>query len=197
MKGGFDAVTLVDPSAGMRRLSRELNPDCEHLDGDMRSLRLGRHFDAVFVHDAVCYLRTVEELRATMETVFHHTAVGGRALVAPDLYAEDFVETSSLIEGQDGTRSLRCVEWMWDPDPSDGLVRVEYGLLLRDGDEVRMVHDHHVEGLFPKATWVRAMRDAGFEVQVARRHDNEPPYTEELLFGTHPPSRTGVTLGRP
>ena len=32
-------------------MSRSINPECEHVQGDMRTLRLGREFDAVFVHD--------------------------------------------------------------------------------------------------------------------------------------------------
>ena len=47
------AMTLVDLSEEMLDVSRRLNPDCEHLAGDMRSVRLGRSFDAVFVHDAI------------------------------------------------------------------------------------------------------------------------------------------------
>jgi hypothetical protein len=46
-------MTLVEPSVGMLAVSRALNPDLEHVQGDMRTVRLGRHFDAVFVHDAI------------------------------------------------------------------------------------------------------------------------------------------------
>ena len=35
-------MTLVDLSPGMLRVSQELNPECEHLQGDMRTARLGR-----------------------------------------------------------------------------------------------------------------------------------------------------------
>lgn len=45
--------TLVDPAPGMLDLSRRLNPECEHVERDMRTVRLGRLFDVVFVHDAV------------------------------------------------------------------------------------------------------------------------------------------------
>ena len=34
--------TLSDVSEAMLALSRELNPECEHVVGDMRTLRLGR-----------------------------------------------------------------------------------------------------------------------------------------------------------
>ena len=74
--------TLTDISPAMQALSRSLNPDCEHLPGDMRTLRLGRQFDAVFVHDAVCYMTTVDDLRQTAATAFAHTRPGGIALFA-------------------------------------------------------------------------------------------------------------------
>src|SRR5262245_19210318 len=52
------ACTLTDLSPAMLACSRAINPECEHIPGDMRSLRLGREFDAVLVHDAVCYMTT-------------------------------------------------------------------------------------------------------------------------------------------
>ena len=69
--------TLSDLSPGMQQLSRELNPDCEHVLGDMRTLRLGRSFDAVFVHDAIGYMTTPEDLLAALTTAFVHTRPGG------------------------------------------------------------------------------------------------------------------------
>src|SRR5690606_12595145 len=84
-------LTLVEPSEGMRAVSRALNPECEHLDGDMRTVRLGRTFDAVFVHDAVAYMTTEADLRRAMATAFLHTRPGGAALFAPDHVRETFV----------------------------------------------------------------------------------------------------------
>ena len=57
LKSRFSLV-LVEPSAGMLEVSRRLNPECEHVQGDMRTVRLQRTFDLVFVHDAVCYMTT-------------------------------------------------------------------------------------------------------------------------------------------
>lgn len=48
-------MTLVDLSPEMLTTSCALNPECEHLPGDMRTVRLGRLFDAVFIHDAIIY----------------------------------------------------------------------------------------------------------------------------------------------
>jgi hypothetical protein len=38
-------MTLVEPAERMRQNSRKPNPECEHISGDMRSVRLGRAFD--------------------------------------------------------------------------------------------------------------------------------------------------------
>src|SRR3954469_10230569 len=43
LKRRFD-LALVEPSAGMLAVSRALNPECEHVQGDMRTVRLGRLF---------------------------------------------------------------------------------------------------------------------------------------------------------
>ena len=52
-------MTLTDLSPQMLALSATLNPECEHLSGDMRTLRLERTFDAVLAHDAICYMTTM------------------------------------------------------------------------------------------------------------------------------------------
>jgi SAM-dependent methyltransferase len=113
------AMTLVDPSPGMLEHSRRLNPECEHVQGDMRDVRLGREFDAVFVHDAVCYMTTEADVRAAIATAFLHCRPGGAALFAPDHVRETFAPSTDH-GGHDGDGcSLRYLEWTWDPDPSD------------------------------------------------------------------------------
>src|SRR5262245_54850442 len=84
------AMTLVEPSDGMLAISRRLNPECEHVRGDMRTVRLGLVFDAVFVHDAVCYMTSAADVRAAIETAALHCAPGGAILIAPDYVRENF-----------------------------------------------------------------------------------------------------------
>lgn len=157
--------TLTDLSEPMLELSRELVPECEHRVGDMRTLRLDRTFDAVLLHDAVVYMTTVDELRQAIQTAFVHTRPGGAAVIAPDFFREGFEEDTSVTECDAGDRSFRCMEWVWDPDPSDTTYLVEQAYLLREGLEVHAVHDRHCEGLFARATWVEVLTSAGFEVE--------------------------------
>jgi trans-aconitate methyltransferase len=161
--------TLTDISEPMLALSREINPECEHLRGDMRTVRLGRTFDAVFVHDAVVYMTSEADLLAVAETAFAHTRPGGAALFAPDYTRETFSDKTLLMQADDGRRSLRGVDWAWDPDPSDNTYQVEYALLLRDGLEVRAVHERHVEGLFSRDTWLAVLGRVGYAVSVVDR----------------------------
>ena len=76
LKGEFE-MTLVDLSDEMLAVSRQLNPECEHIRGDMRTLRLGRTFDAVFVHDAIDYMITEADLRRAAAP---RTSIVGRAV---------------------------------------------------------------------------------------------------------------------
>ncbi len=163
------ACTLTDPSEPMLGLSRNLNPSCEHIAGDMRSLRLERTFDAVLVHDAVVYMASVADLKAAIETAFVHTRPGGAALFAPDCFRETFREYTGLHEGDNGQRSLRCLEWSWDPDPGDDTSMAEYAFLLREGDKVQAVHDRHLEGLFTSSAWTSMLTEAGYEVELIDR----------------------------
>ena len=165
--------TLTDISEPMQALSRALNPECEHLAGDMRTLRLGRTFDTVLVHDAVVYMTTVDELRSVAQTAFEHTRPGGAAVFAPDALRETFRDEALLHTGDDGARSLRCIEWTWDPDPTDDTCTADYAFLLRDGAEVRAVHDRHIEGLFSRALWQDVLQSAGYRVEMAKRRDED------------------------
>ena len=160
--------TLSDLSPQMLTLSRELNPDCDHVLGDMRTLRLGRTFDAVFVHDAVAYLTTEDDLRACMETAFAHTRPGGVALFVPDCTRETF-EPGTDHGGHDGDdgRALRYLEWTHAPEQGETSFVVDYVVLLSEpGADVRVVHDRHVNGLFPEHTWLYLLEGAGFTARL-------------------------------
>jgi SAM-dependent methyltransferase len=174
LKRDFEC-TLVEPAPGMLELSARLNPGCEHVLGDMRSVRLGRAFDAVFVHDAVMYMTSEADLRRAMETASLHCRPGGVALFVPDCVQETFTPATDH-GGHDGDgRALRYLEWSWDPDPSDTTYNVEYSYLLREGDTVTAVHDRHIEGVFPRATWLALLGAVGFEARLC-----PPPEGSEI-----------------
>jgi len=181
-------MTLVDSSAAMLAVSRALNPECEHVEGDMRTVRLGRQFDCVFIHDAVCYMTTAVDLRQAVETAFVHCRPGGAALFAPDYVRENF-RPSTDHGGQDGVqRSLRYLEWTWDPDPTDTTYLADYAYLLRAMDgTIRVEHDRHVEGLFARADWLRLLSEVGFHpAALPFEHTDLDPCQHEVFIGKRP-----------
>jgi SAM-dependent methyltransferase len=162
LKGHF-TLTLTDISEGMLTESRVLNPEAEHLAGDMRTLRLDRQFDYVLVHDAVCYMTTLDDLQAAIRTAAVHCKPGGTVVVLPD-YVEETFTSGTDTGGEDSPdgRGFRYLEWRWDPDPDDTTYIVDYAFLLREaGGDVRVIHDRHIEGLFARATWQAAFEAAG------------------------------------
>lgn len=169
LKSLFAQVTLTDLSPHMLAVSRSLNPECDHVEGDMRSLRLGRLFDAVFIHDAIDYMTTLAELRQALETAFSHCRPGGVALFVPDHVRETF-EPSTEHGGTDGPeRGIRYLEWSYDPDASDTTYTTDYVYLLREGQQmVGVEHEQHHCGLFPRAEWLRLLAEVGFQPKIVQ-----------------------------
>jgi SAM-dependent methyltransferase len=166
LKAHFE-MTLVDRSPGMLAVSREINPECEHLKGDIRKVRLGRTFDAVFVHDAICHMTTEADLRAVMKTAFEHLGPGGVALFVPDEVRETFAAETDH-GGNDAERgSVRFLQWITDPNPRDTTYMVDFAILIKNGrGQTRLVHDRHKLGLFPRAKWRSLMREVGFRLST-------------------------------
>jgi SAM-dependent methyltransferase len=187
LKRRFD-LALVEPSAGMLAVSRALNPECEHVQGDMRTVRLGRLFDAVFVHDAVAYMTTEADLRLAIETAFVHCRPGGAALFAPDALRETFTSSTDHGGHDEGGRGLRYLSWTWDPDPADTTYLTDYAYLLRHPDgSMRVEHDRHVEGLFARADWLRLLSEAGFHPRAVQfDHSELEPGTYEVFVAAKP-----------
>ncbi len=173
-------MTLVDRSPGMLAVSRSLNPECEHFEGDMRSARLGRLFDAVFIHDAIDYMTTENDLRRALETAAVHCRPNGVALFVPDSIRENF-QPQTQHGGHDGAdRALRYLEWTYDPDPGDTTYLTDYAYLLREPDgSVSVEMDRHVLGLFARADWLRLLSKVGFQSKVLT--DN---YDRQVFVGT-------------
>jgi SAM-dependent methyltransferase len=183
-------MTLVEPSEGMLEVSRGLNPELEHYKGDMRTVRLNRQFDSVFIHDAICYMTSKVDLSAALETAYIHLRPGGVVLFAPDHVRENFSPDTDHggHDAPDG-RGLRYLEWTWDPNPNDTTYTVDYAYLVRDADgSVRAEHDRHIEGLFSRDEWLDWIAEVGFEAAraVTINHSELDPGSYEVFVARRP-----------
>ena len=182
------AMTLVDLSESMLQVSQALNPDCEHCPGDMRTIRLGRTFDAVFVHDAVDYMLSETDLRQAMDTAYAHCRPGGVAVLVPDATTETFVPGNDCggSESADG-RGARYLAWTWDPNAADTETVTEYAFILREPDgSVQLAHETHRTGLFSREVWLRCLEEAGFVPELVTEKTTEDRTPRDQFIGRRP-----------
>jgi len=194
LKARFD-LTLVDLSPEMLEASRRLNPGCQHRQGDMRTVRLGRDFDAVLVHDAIDYMTGEADLRLAVETAFAHCRPGGVVVLVPDATAETFEPGTDHggVDGSDG-RGARYLAWLWDPDPTDTWTLTQYAFLLRAADgSVQVVHEEHRCGLFPHELWLAVLADAGTRPEAVTEETTEDRTPRQIFLGHAPGERTDPT----
>lgn len=187
LKSRFD-MTLVDLSAAMLDASRAVNPECEHLLGDMRTIRLGREFDAVFVHDAIDYMTTEDDLAGAIATAGAHCRPGGVAVFMPDVTVEQFRLDADDSEhgGHDGPDSsgARYFAWSWDPDPDDSWIRTDYVFVLRDATgSVEVVHEAHRIGMFSRELWLGLLADHGLEPVLLTEQTSDDRVPRDVFVG--------------
>lgn len=181
-------MTLVDLSSEMLALSKTINPELEHIQGDMRFIRLDRQFDAVFIHDAICYMTTPQDLLQALITAYQHCKPGGAAVFCPDLVKENFQPDTDHggHDSPDG-RAMRYLEWFWDPDPSDNQYIADYSYLLREVDgSVKVEYDRHICGLFRQQEWLDLIQQAGFIPGVLPFRHSEVPVGSIFFTGKKP-----------
>ena len=177
----FEAAA-VDISPRMLELSRRLNPTVDHHLGDMRTVRLGRKFDAVLVHDAIGYMLTEDDLRATFTTAKEQLRTGGLLLLAPDLVRESFYEgMAHRWTGGVGDVRVETEERMYVGEPADTVIESHFTYTITENGTVHTEHDIHLTGLFPIATWTRLLQETGFAAEVLPLPGNEGGYGEYLF----------------
>ena len=145
----------------MLELSRTLNPECEHIQGDMRTLRLGRTFDAVLrarrdrVHDD-----RGRPARGDRDRCRCTSAPAGRRCSSPTRPASvrsrntDHGGHDGETAAASGTSNGRTIR-----DPGRHDYEVDFAVLAREaGKPTRVEHDRHAAGSFPKRLWRPADR---------------------------------------
>ena len=204
----------VDLSAQMLDISRRLNPQTLHHQGDMRTIRLGRTFDVVAIHDAVNYMITEADLQAAIATVAAHLNPGGLALLAPDCVRETYTGPRVVEWTRDAEdRSITFIEYMGQPQPALAApesatlesagpesagpesgapesVTVEsvFFFIIDTGGELRVEVDRHTGGLFHRATWLRLLAEAGLTAEYIRTNAYEGGFGGNLFVGRKPPA---------
>lgn len=186
------AMTLTDLSAEMLEVSTELNPECEHIAGDMRTLDLLRTFDVVFVHDAIDYMTTESDLEATMTTAYRHLNPGGLFVLLPDAVRERYLPSTDCGGSDDDQgRGIRYLEWSAPVGPNDTAGITHYAFLVKSADgTVHSVTEAHQFGLFSEDTWKRLLAQVGFAASVVEEKTSEDRQPRLIFLGRKEPGHS-------
>jgi SAM-dependent methyltransferase len=169
------AMTGVDLSVGMLDKARVANPEVEYLEGDMRTVRLGRQFDVVVIPDSVDYMASLDDLRRAIETAATHLRPGGVLLVVAKP-AETFRDNNFAYTGARDDLHLTVLENNYINPFRPDCYEATLVYLVRRRGELSIHTECHVLGLFAAATWDRVFRDAGFTMSAARLDGLYDPY---------------------
>lgn len=186
-------VTGVDLNAAMLTLARRTNPEVEYHQGDMRSVRLGRRFDAVLIPDSIDYMASREELALAFETARHHLQPGGALLVVAKP-RELFHDNNFAYVGERDGIHITLLENNYVLPPGDEQYEATLVYLIRQGGELDVQVDHHRLGLFTHATWEQAFHEQGLDLH---QQDLEGIYEPFMIAEGEYPMRLfiGVTPG--
>ena len=164
LKRRFD-ITGIDISEAMLANARNINPENEYIQGDMRTVRLDRSFDTVVIHDAINYMLTPDDLRAAFETAYVHLKKGGLMITYAEEWAGHFNQNRirHQVEVKDNIE-IAFIENYYDPDPDDTTYEGTFIYLIRKDGVLRIETDHHVAGIFPLTLWSDLLKEVGFEI---------------------------------
>ncbi|MFH1312953.1 MAG: class I SAM-dependent methyltransferase [Candidatus Eisenbacteria bacterium] len=159
-------VTGVDVSTPMLDLARRLNPEVMYHEGDMRSVRLDRQFDAVAILDSVNYMLTQDDLRDAFQTAYGHLRPGGVLLTFVEQTMQGFKQNRTrIMTRKKGDIEIAFIENYYDPDPSDSTYESTLTYLIRERGELKIETDRHLCGIFTLNLWYDNLRSVGFDVK--------------------------------
>lgn len=158
------AVTGVDLSLGMLNKARVTHPDIEYLEGDMRTLRMNRQFDAVAIPDSIDYMATLDDLRQAIQTAVAHLKTGGVLLVVGKT-EETFQNNNFAYIGEKDGVHVTVLENNYINPFHPNTYEATLVYLIRQQGELSIHTDHQVLGLFSQAAWEQVFNDSKIPMQ--------------------------------
>ena len=163
-------VTGVDMSKDMLEIATKLNPKVTYICGDMRRMELRECFDAVAIPDSIGHITMVADLKKTIMTASSHLKPGGVLLIVAHI-SEEFRENNFVYTGSKGDLEITIFENNYILKPIGTAYEATVVYLIRRQGKLEIHSDSCNIGLFPLATWLSLLNEAGLEVnQIKLEH---------------------------
>lgn len=156
------SVTGVDLSEGMLEIARKRNPKIQYLQGDMRTISLGKKFDVVAIPDSIMYMCTLEDLSAALSSAAAHLKRDGVLLVVAHA-KEDFRNNNFAYTGEADNTHITVLEN--NHIVSDTAYEATIVYLIRQGGRLEIHHEVHTLGLFSYDEWMGIFDGLNFKVE--------------------------------
>lgn len=157
-------VTGVDLSLGMLHKARATHPDIEYLEGDMRTVRLDRLFDAVAIPDSIDYMASQDDLQKAIQNAVAHLRTGGVLLVVGKT-KETFQNNNFAYNGEKNGIHVTVLENNYINSLRPNTYEATLVYLIRQQGVLTIYTEKQVLGLFPQGTWDRVFQDAGLTMR--------------------------------
>jgi SAM-dependent methyltransferase len=162
----------LDLDEGQLEVARGRVPDVPLHQADMTDFDLGRTFDAVVcLFSSIGYAESEEALDRAVASMARHLNPGGVLLIEPWFFPQAFIQghVGMVMAEDDGVHVVRMNTSQIVGDRSI----MEFHYLVGTSDGVEHFTETHDTGLFPRASYERALEGAGLN------HE----FDEEGLFG--------------
>jgi SAM-dependent methyltransferase len=165
----------VDLSLGMLNKARRTHPDIEYVEGDMRTLRLHRQFDAVVIPDSIDYMISQADLQQAIQTAVMHLKTGGVLLVTAKT-EETFQNNNFAYAGEKDGIHVTLLENNHINLFRPNTYEATFVYLIRQQGKLTIHTDHQVLGLFSQAMWDEVFKNAGITMQKTNLDGIYDPY---------------------
>ena len=156
-------VSGLDLSEDMLNLAREKFPGIRFHLGNLIDFKLDSDFDAMIcLYGSIGFVKTVDNLRASMKRIAAHLRPDGLALITPWSTVEDFQSLIVVDAADQPDLKIARMEQVRLKEPK--IVEVTFHHLIGKNNEVTY-HKQSMEiGLFSREEYRAAMTDAGLKV---------------------------------
>lgn len=161
------AVEGVDLSPAMLAVARMRLPGIPLEEGDMRTLDLGKKFDAVTCHfSSIGYMTDPTDMRAAIARLAAHVAPGGVLIVdgwvRPDRWLDNFRPDSPDVASDEDVTVVR----LSISRREGSITELEMHHLVQTDDAIEYFMEPHRLRLTETAEYVSAVTGAGLEARV-------------------------------